>query len=168
MPVGIGPSVLASDMSKLADEAQELAKHFSDHDYLHLDVMDGHFVPNLTFGAPVIKVSNSDALQCSVATYQVTLCALLVVRQGLRKHTKACLDAHLMVSNPAQWVDDMADAGVDRFTFHVEATDKHKELINAVKAKGMKVGIALKPGTPVDAVLPFCELLVSKQVRCCV
>jgi ribulose-phosphate 3-epimerase len=67
-----------------------------------------------------------------------------------------------MVSNPAQWVDDMADAGVDRFTFHVEATDEPKKVIDAVKAKGMKVGMALKPGTPVEAVLPFCDDLVSE------
>lgn len=102
-------------------------------DYIHLDVMDGHFVPNLTFGAPVIK--------------------------GLRKHTKAILDAHLMVSKPAQWVDDMAAAGVDRFTFHVEATDEVSDLIARVKGKGMGVGIALKPGTPAEAVFPYAEEL---------
>eukprot|EP00611_Tribonema_gayanum_P005305 TRINITY_DN1453_c0_g1_i1.p2 TRINITY_DN1453_c0_g1~~TRINITY_DN1453_c0_g1_i1.p2 ORF type:complete len:164 (-),score=40.43 TRINITY_DN1453_c0_g1_i1:1193-1684(-) len=127
-------------MSRLAEESAEIAQHFKEHDYLHLDVMDGHFVPNLTFGAPVIK--------------------------SLRKHTKATLDAHLMVSDPAQWVDDMADAGVDRLTFHIEATEDPAALIRRVKGRGMKVGIALKPKTPADCVFPYCEDLVSAGGGC--
>lgn len=79
----------------------------------------------------------------------------------MRKHTKATLDAHLMVSDPAQWVDDMADAGVDRMTFHVEATSDAKGLIKKIKERGMKVGMALKPKTPVDTLFPYCEDLVS-------
>ena len=102
-------------------------------DYLHLDVMDGHFVPNITFGAPVV--------QC------------------LRKHTQAVLDVHLMVSNPRQWIPDMKAAGADTFTFHIEVEDDTDAVIAAVKESGMKVGLALKPGTPVEKVFPFVSKL---------
>ena len=102
-------------------------------DYLHLDVMDGHFVPNITFGAPVV--------QC------------------LRKHTKAVLDVHLMVSDPRKWIPDMRAAGADIFTFHMEVEDNIDEVIAAVKESGMKVGLALKPGTPVEKVLPYVSAL---------
>lgn len=105
-------------------------------DFLHLDVMDGHFVPNLTFGAPVISC--------------------------LRKHTSATLDVHLMVSNPGQWVDDMADAGTDIFTFHVEVDGTETEkmnLIQRIKDRGMKVGLAIKPNTAVESVYPFLSSL---------
>ena len=95
--------------------------------------MDGHFVPNITFGAPVV--------QC------------------LRKHTKAVLDVHLMVSDPRKWIPDMRAAGADTFTFHIEVEDDIGEVIAAVKENGMKVGLALKPGTPVERVLPFVSSL---------
>ncbi|KAJ3189979.1 hypothetical protein HDU85_000270 [Gaertneriomyces sp. JEL0708] len=85
-----------------------------------------HFVPNLTMGAPVIK--------------------------SLRKHTNAFLDCHLMVTNPAQWVDDFADAGASLYCFHIEATDDASGLIDKIHQKGMKAGVAVKPKTPVDSV----------------
>eukprot|EP00293_Proteomonas_sulcata_P006970 CAMPEP_0184317634 /NCGR_PEP_ID=MMETSP1049-20130417/97751_1 /TAXON_ID=77928 /ORGANISM="Proteomonas sulcata, Strain CCMP704" /LENGTH=224 /DNA_ID=CAMNT_0026637087 /DNA_START=163 /DNA_END=837 /DNA_ORIENTATION=+ len=121
------PSLLACDLSKLADEANRVCPEKTD--YVHLDVMDGHFVPNLTWGHPVIKC--------------------------LRKNTKAFFDVHLMVSKPEQWVKDMAESGADQFTFHIEATEDPKSLIKQIKDNNMKCGIALKPKTPASAVFEY-------------
>ncbi|KAJ1472898.1 ribulose-phosphate 3-epimerase [Baffinella frigidus] len=126
-PAAILPSLLACDLAKLADEANRVAPTAAD--FVHLDVMDGHFVPNLSWGAPIIKC--------------------------LKPHSKAYFDVHLMVSEPEKWVKDMAEAGADMFTFHIEATQDAPALIKAIKAAKMKAGIALKPATPASEALKY-------------
>ncbi|KAJ3368079.1 hypothetical protein HDU91_000868 [Kappamyces sp. JEL0680] len=138
----ICPSILSADFALLAQEAARM-KEFKAH-YLHVDVMDGHFVPNLTLGAPIVK--------------------------SLRKHTDMFLDCHLMVTDPEFWVDDYAKAGANQYTFHIEAPGLKdpKALIAKIKAAGMKAAIALKPATPVTAIedlVPLLDLVLVMTVE---
>ena len=123
----IAPSILSADFAELAREVDRIRPQA---DLLHVDVMDGHFVPNLTIGAPVVK--------------------------SLRPHTDLYLDCHLMIDNPAELLDDFAKAGADSCTVHVELGDP-RPLFDRMRAHGMRVGLVFNPETPLEAVLPYVD-----------
>ncbi|MBN1962214.1 MAG: ribulose-phosphate 3-epimerase [Deltaproteobacteria bacterium] len=125
------PSVLACDFTHLADEIAAIEA--AGADWLHLDVMDGHFVPNLTFGP------------------------LLV--QALRKCTKLPLDAHLMISEPERWIDAFADAGCDHITIHAEAAAHLHRTLSAIRERGVQAGISINPATPPDCIAYITDLI---------
>ena len=120
--VTICPSILSADFSRLAEEVKDVEQKGAD--CIHLDLMDGHFVPNLTFGVPVIK--------------------------ALRPVTTLPFDAHLMVTNPEAYVDGLADAGVQYMTVHQEACVHLDRVLQQIHEAGMKAGVALNPATPVS------------------
>jgi len=123
----LAPSILSADFARLGDEVARVAP---ESDLLHVDVMDGHFVPNLTIGPPVVA--------------------------SLREHTEVFLDCHLMVDNPGDLLDDFAKAGADRCIVHVELGDPRPHF-SRLRAMDVGVGLTLNPETPVDAVLPYLE-----------
>jgi ribulose-phosphate 3-epimerase len=126
-PVRIAPSILSADFARLGEEIRAMTA--SGADYLHIDVMDGHFVPNLTIGPAVVK--------------------------ALRPHSRLPFDVHLMISPVDPYVKDFAEAGADIITVHPEAGPHLHRTLQLIKATGRKAGVSLNPGTPVEAVDPI-------------
>jgi len=127
--IQVSPSILSADFSKLGEDIKRLED--SGADMIHVDVMDGHFVPNLTIGPPVIK--------------------------SLRKYTKLPFDVHLMIDPVHKYIKDYSDAGADIITFHPEATENISETINLIKSLNKKVGISLNPNTEITAATDYLD-----------
>ena len=138
--IEIVPSILSADFARLADEIAVVAS--AGVSMVHLDVMDGHFVPNITIGPPVIA--------------------------KLRKCSSLVFDAHLMISEPAKYAERFIEAGADHITFHIEAADQPQRLIDKLHKLGCSAGICLNPETPVEAIEgvgPLCDMVLVMTVR---
>ncbi len=124
--IKISPSILSCDFARLKDDIDSVIDYV---EYLHIDVMDGIFVNNISFGIPVIK--------------------------SIRPHYTKVFDTHLMIVKPERYIDRFASAGADLITFHVEATENPKEVIDMIHAKGLKAGISIRPKTKLEEILPY-------------
>ena len=138
--IRVVPSLLSADFGRLAEQVQTVEQ--AGAEVLHLDIMDGHFVPNITFGAPVVE--------------------------SLRSRSNLFFDAHLMVTGPKRHAEAFVKAGADLVTFHIEVTDKPREVAGHIRGLGAAVGVSLNPDTPVSAieqVLPDVDLVLVMSVR---
>ena len=136
----IAPSILSADFARLGEGIAEAEA--AGADWIHVDVMDGHFVPNITIGVPVVA--------------------------AIRKVTGLPLDVHLMIERPDRYVDAFASAGADWLTVHVEAERHLHRTVQAIRQRGMKAGVSLNPGTPasaLDEILPFIDLVLVMSVN---
>ena len=129
----LSPSILAADLLNLGNEIEKI--EYSGAQYVHIDIMDGVFVPNISYGMPVVS--------------------------AVRSKTNLVLDVHLMITKPNRYFQDFLDCGADIITFHFEALEKDEivEACNFIHSKGKKVGISVKPKTPIESVLPYLDII---------
>ena len=127
----ISPSILSCDYGKIAEELKDMERCGAD--YIHIDVMDGHFVPNITLGAPVVKC--------------------------IRSATDLPFDVHLMISEPLKYIDDFCDAGADIITFHTECSSPVGETVDKILSRGVKASLTVKPATPAEDIFPYLDKL---------
>lgn len=138
--VNLAPSILSADFCNLGAQVKTVEE--TNTEFLHIDIMDGSFVPNISFGFPVIK--------------------------ALRKNSKMIFDVHLMIKNPSKYIDEFVNCGADIITFHYEAERHIDRTVNYIKNKGCKVGIALNPATPVSVlknILPSLDMVLIMSVN---
>jgi ribulose-phosphate 3-epimerase len=138
--IKLAPSILSADFARLGEQIDEVAR--AGADYIHVDVMDGHFVPNITIGAPVVA--------------------------AIRAVTSLPLDVHLMIAHPEQYISQFVQAGADIITVHVEASPHLQSMIKLIKELGAKTGVSLNPATPIGAVeeiLPRVDLILIMSVN---